>query len=54
MRVQEVMTPEVEFIDADSTLHDAAFKMKAHNIGPLPVCCKGCDLGAGGTRAVAE
>jgi CBS domain-containing protein len=38
MRVKEVMTPVVEVIDADSTLQEAAAKMKARDIGPLPVC----------------
>jgi CBS domain-containing protein len=38
MRVKEVMTPVVEVIDADNTLQEAAAKMKARDIGPLPVC----------------
>jgi len=38
MRVREVMTPTVEVIHPDSTLQEAAAKMKARDIGPLPVC----------------
>jgi CBS domain-containing protein len=38
MRVKEAMTPVVEVIDADNTLQEAAAKMKARDIGPLPVC----------------
>jgi CBS domain-containing protein len=38
MRVKEVMTPCVEVIHPDSTLQEAAAKMKARDIGPLPVC----------------
>jgi CBS domain-containing protein len=45
MRVKEVMTPEVEFVDADSTLQEAATKMKSRDIGPLPVCSKGWVVG---------
>src|SRR5262249_2247191 len=45
MRVKEVMTPEVECVQADSTLHEAAAKMKARDIGPLPVCDKGWVVG---------
>jgi CBS domain-containing protein len=41
MRVKDVMTPEVAVIDADSTLYEAAAKMKARDIGPLPVCKDG-------------
>jgi len=32
------MTPTVEVIHPDSTLQEAAAKMKARDIGPLPVC----------------
>ena len=41
MRVKEVMTPEVAIVDADSTLHEAAARMKSLNVGPLPVCQSG-------------
>lgn len=41
MRAKEVMTPGVEVIDSGSTLHEAAAKMKARDIGPLPVCDNG-------------
>jgi CBS domain-containing protein len=38
MQVKEVMTPGVECIPPDSTLQDAARKMQALDVGPLPVC----------------
>ncbi len=38
MQVKEIMTREVEVIHADSTLEEAAKKMKDLDIGPLPVC----------------
>jgi CBS domain-containing protein len=38
MRVSEVMTPGVECTSADATLQEAAAKMKALDVGPLPVC----------------
>jgi CBS domain-containing protein len=38
MRVKDVMTPQVEVISAESTLQAAAARMKARDIGPLPVC----------------
>ena len=38
MQVKEVMTPNVEVIHPDSTLQDAAEKMKTLDVGPLPVC----------------
>jgi CBS domain-containing protein len=41
MRVKEVMTAGVEVIHPDSTLEEAAAKMKARAIGPLPVCDNG-------------
>ena len=37
MRVKEVMTPGVEVIHPDSTLHEAAARMKSRDVGPLPV-----------------
>jgi CBS domain-containing protein len=37
MKVNEIMTTDFEKIDADSTLFDAAQKMKSFNIGFLPV-----------------
>jgi CBS domain-containing protein len=45
MQVHEVMTREVEFVHPDSTLQEAASKMKARDIGPLPVCDKGWVVG---------
>jgi CBS domain-containing protein len=41
MQVQEVMTCGVETIGPDSTLQDAAQKMKELDVGPLPVCENG-------------
>jgi CBS domain-containing protein len=38
MRVKDIMTREVESISPKSTLQEAAAKMKARDIGPLPVC----------------
>lgn len=37
MKVNEIMTTEFERIDSDSSLFDAAEKMKSFNIGFLPV-----------------
>lgn len=36
--VRDVMTPHVEVIDPEATLEEAAEKMKALNIGAIPVC----------------
>jgi CBS domain-containing protein len=38
MRVHEVMTRSVEGISPDASLQAAAAKMKALDVGPLPVC----------------
>lgn len=38
MKVRDVMTREVEVIHPDSTLKEAAAKMKDLDVGPLPVC----------------
>jgi CBS domain-containing protein len=38
MKVNEVMTREVEVIHPTATLAEAAEKMKQLNVGPLPVC----------------
>jgi CBS domain-containing protein len=37
MQVQEIMTRAVEVIHPDTTLHEAAEKMKSLDVGPLPV-----------------
>jgi len=37
MQVREVMTPEVEVISPETTLAEAAQKMKTLDVGPLPV-----------------
>ena len=38
MKVQEVMTREVEVIHPNATIAEAAEKMKHLDVGPLPVC----------------
>jgi CBS domain-containing protein len=37
-RVIEIMTREVEFVEPATTVRDAAAKMKALDLGSLPVC----------------
>jgi CBS domain-containing protein len=37
MRVAEIMTPDVETIDTDASIHEAAAKMRLADIGCLPV-----------------
>jgi CBS domain-containing protein len=38
MQLKDVMTRDVEVIDPDATLQEAARKMQALDVGPLPVC----------------
>ncbi|HEX2185161.1 MAG TPA: CBS domain-containing protein [Chloroflexota bacterium] len=38
MKVGDVMTRSVEVIHPDATIDEAAEKMKAFDVGPLPVC----------------
>src|SRR3712207_146292 len=38
MQVREVMTRDVEVVHPDATLQEAARKMDALDVGPLPVC----------------
>jgi CBS domain-containing protein len=38
MKVSEIMTPNVEVITPDASLRDAAQRMKALDVGMLPVC----------------
>lgn len=38
MKVKEVMTSPAELITSDTTLKEAAQKMRDHNFGALPVC----------------
>jgi CBS domain-containing protein len=45
MKIQEIMTTNVEFVWPDDTLQDAALKMKEMDIGPLPVCDGGHIMG---------
>ncbi|QRN97529.1 CBS domain-containing protein [Archangium violaceum] len=37
-KIQEVMTRDVEVINPNDTLREAAEKMRSLNVGPLPVC----------------
>ena len=38
MRVSDVMSRDVEVVGPDATVREAAQKMKALDVGPLPVC----------------
>src|SRR6185436_20886976 len=38
MKIKEVMTSRVECVRPETTLQEAAAKMKSLNVGPLPVC----------------
>jgi len=38
MKLKDVMTRNIESVHPDSTLAEAAMKMKEHDVGPLPVC----------------
>jgi CBS domain-containing protein len=38
MRIREVMSCRVEIVFPDNTVHEAAARMKARNVGSLPVC----------------
>ena len=38
MRLKEIMTKDVEVVAPEATLQDAAKKMKALNVGLIPVC----------------
>lgn len=37
MKVKEIMTPSVEYMQADNSIKDAAIKMKELDIGVLPI-----------------
>ena len=37
-KIREVMTRDVEVVNPQDTLRDAAEKMRSLNVGPLPVC----------------
>src|SRR5215210_8754906 len=59
MQLKDVMTRDVEMVRPDSTLVEAARKMKDLDIGPIPVCDDNEILGMVtdrdiATRAVAE
>ena len=59
MQLKDVMTRDVEMVRPDSTLVEAARKMKDLNVGPIPVCDDGEIVGMITdrditTRAVAE
>jgi CBS domain-containing protein len=53
MRVQEIMTRDVECVGPDCTLQEAASRMKALDVGPLPVCEKDRLLGMITDRDIA-
>src|SRR5918911_1856091 len=38
MQVKEVMTRDVEVVRPDTSLREAAEKMRAADVGPMPVC----------------
>jgi CBS domain-containing protein len=38
MRLKDVMTPDVEMVQPDATIQEAAEKMRGRDVGPLPVC----------------
>jgi CBS domain-containing protein len=38
MKIKEVMTSRVECVRPETTLQEAAARMKSLNVGPLPVC----------------
>src|SRR5947208_341592 len=38
MKIRDVMTRGVECVRPDTTIQEAAGKMKALNVGPMPVC----------------
>src|SRR5262245_20978064 len=38
MLVKDVMTPDVECVSLDTTLQEAARRMKELDVGPLPIC----------------
>ena len=38
MQLRDVMTRDVEVVHPDATVEEAAEKMEALNVGPLPVC----------------
>jgi len=38
MKLKDIMTRKVEVVSPDSTLQDAAAKMKGIDVGPMPVC----------------
>lgn len=37
MKIREIMTKQVDFVNADNTLQEAALKMKDMNVGVMPV-----------------
>jgi CBS domain-containing protein len=53
MKVKGVMTTAVETINPDSSLQEAAERMKDLNIGPLPVCEGGQVVGMLTDRDIA-
>lgn len=57
MQVQDVMIPSAGCVDVDTTLREAAEKMKSLNLDPIPVCDEGRVIGVlngDDLRAAAE
>ena len=38
MKVKDIMTKDVAYINPDSTVAEAAQLMQKHNVGSIPVC----------------
>lgn len=38
MKIEKVMTKNVEFCSPDSTIHDVAAKMRELDVGAIPIC----------------
>jgi CBS domain-containing protein len=53
MKVKDIMTPNVECASPDDTVQEAAYAMKALNIGLLPVCDGDCLAGMLTDRDIA-
>lgn len=45
MKLQEIMTRDIEVVEQDTSLHEAAEKMKDINVGPMPVVDQGRPVG---------
>jgi CBS domain-containing protein len=45
MQLKDVMTPQVEVLSPEATVREAAQKMKALDVGPIPICDGGRVVG---------